>query len=121
MFKVPEQFRVKEGAMGSDKETHGDNGCFIVRFPNRPLCKYIVIASCNLGWEHVSVHVQKSGTSFTPTWEEMCLIKNLFWDDTDCVVQYHPAKKDYVNCHPNTLHLWRPIDQVLPTPLKAMV
>jgi hypothetical protein len=55
-------------------------------------------------WQHVSV----SCSGRTPTWEEMCWVKNLFWDETEVVVQYHPAKQDYVNCHPNCLHMWRP-------------
>jgi len=51
-----------------------------------------------------------------PTWEEMCLVKDLFWDDTDCVIQYHPSRSDYVNNHPYCLHLWRPIGIELPRP-----
>lgn len=54
-------------------------------------------------WEHVSISLE----SRTPTWEEMCLVKDLFWRDDEVVLQFHPAKSDYVNCHPYTLHLWR--------------
>ena len=56
-----------------------------------------------------------------PTWEEMCKIKSLFWDEEDTVIQYHPAKTEYVNNHPNVLHLWRSIDQVIPTPPTELV
>jgi hypothetical protein len=55
-------------------------------------------------WEHVSISLVHR----TPTWDEMCWIKDLFWKEEECVVQYHPPKSEYVNCHPNTLHLWRP-------------
>jgi hypothetical protein len=55
-------------------------------------------------WEHVSVSAQGR----TPTWDEMCWIKDLFWLEEECVVQYHPPRSRYVNCHPHTLHLWRP-------------
>ena len=55
-------------------------------------------------WEHVSVSTPER----CPTWEEMCWIKDLFWDEEETVVQYHPPKSRYVNMHPFTLHLWRP-------------
>jgi hypothetical protein len=54
-------------------------------------------------WEHVSVSLANR----CPTWEEMCIIKSLFWDDDDVVLQFHPPKSDYVNQHPFCLHLWR--------------
>lgn len=53
-------------------------------------------------WDHVSV----SRIDHPSTWQEMCFVKELVFDDDECVVQYHPAKKDYVNRHPNCLHLW---------------
>jgi hypothetical protein len=72
-----------------------------------------------MGWEHVSVSVAEGGRC--PTWEEMCFIKDLFWDDTDCVMQLHPPKSDYVNTHHYVLHLWRPIFQPIPRPPKELV
>jgi len=70
-------------------------------------------------WEHVSV----STATRCPTWPEMCFIKDLFWHEDECVVQYHPALKDYVNHHPYTLHLWRPTKQSdrMPTPPSILV
>lgn len=44
-----------------------------------------------------------------PTWEEMCQVKDLFWDDEDVVMQFHVPSKDHVNNHPYCLHLWRPV------------
>lgn len=55
-------------------------------------------------WEHVSVSVHNR----CPTWDEMCIVKDLFWDDTECVVQLHPPKSDYINAMPYCLHLWKP-------------
>lgn len=66
------------------------------------------------GWEHVSVSIP--GKKRTPNWNEMCLVKNAFWPEEDTVVQYHPAKEDYVNMHPFCLHLFRPVDGVFPKP-----
>ena len=60
--------------------------------------------------EHVSVSLTKAtGEPFlrTPTWEEMCYVKDQFWGDEDVVVQFHPKKSEYVNVHSYVLHLWR--------------
>ena len=65
-----------------------------------------VIVSDGGGWDHVSVHV--FGEKRCPTWEEMCAVKDLFFRDDEVVMQLHPAKSEYVNQHPFTLHLWRP-------------
>ena len=64
------------------------------------------------GWEHVSV----SREDRCPTWDEMCQVKNLFWDDEDVAMQFHVPSKDHVNNHPYCLHLWRPIGITIPLP-----
>jgi hypothetical protein len=56
-----------------------------------------------------------------PTWEEMCQINDMFWDKTDCVVQFHPPESEYVNNHPYCLHLWKPIGIALPMPDSILV
>lgn len=58
------------------------------------------------GWEHVSMELFARRL---PTWEEMCYIKNIFWDDEEVVIQIHPKKSTYVNIT-EALHLWRPVD-----------
>lgn len=78
-----------------------------------------VIWSFGGGWEHVSVSPYKR--SYTPTWDEMCNLKDMFFHDDEVVVQYHPAKSEYVNQMTNCLHLWRPIEQEIPTPPPIMV
>ena len=75
-------------------------------------------------WEHVSVSVRnRKGLPVNrcATWAQMCLVKSFFWNDEECVVQYHPAKSEYVNQHPTCLHLWRPVDAELPTPPSIFV
>jgi len=116
-FHVPNQHRIRTGSFASD-DTYGNCGAFQFKLDT---VEFRVIASSANGWEHVSVHVIEDGQQQTPTWDEMCFVKSLFWDEEDCVIQYHPAKKDYVNCHEHVLHLWRPIDQTMPTPPKIMV
>lgn len=73
-----------------------------------------VIWSFGGGWEHVSLAPYNRRQ--LPTWDIMCRLKEMFFYDEEVVVQYHPAKSEYVNNVPNCLHLWRPIDQTLPTP-----
>lgn len=73
-----------------------------------------MIVSDEMGWEHVSVH--PFDEKRTPTWEEMCYVKDLFWEREETVIQYHPAKSRYVNIHPYTLHLWRPVNEPVPVP-----
>jgi len=104
MFKVPEKYRVITGAMRSTKND-GNNGLFFVRKPAQ-LTPLQVIASDGSGWEHVSISLPNR----TPTWSEMSLIKNMFWDSTDLVIQIHPTESEYINNHPYCLHLWRKID-----------
>lgn len=109
-FKVPERYRDKQYSTAAD----GNNGLFFI-----PAAKardeLKVIASDGAGWEHVSVSKRYE----CPTWDEMCKVKSLFWDDPeDWAVQYHPPESRYVNNHPYCLHLWRPID-IGPMPFPA--
>ena len=71
-----------------------------------------VIASWSGGWEHVSV----CPSNRLPDWDEMCAIKDMFWNDDEVVMQLHPAKSNYVNLMENCLHLWKPIRQEIPVP-----
>lgn len=122
-FHVPEKSRIVLGAMRSDA-SFGNNGAFTLASPEQGWSLFIV-ASDGLGWEHVSVHAERGEhpprRQRTPNWAEMCLVKDRFWDDDDVVIQYHPRRVDYVNQHPHTLHLWRPIGIELPTPDALLV
>lgn len=79
--------------------------------------RLVIIASWGLGWDHVSV----SRSDRCPTWDEMCIVKRAFFRSDECVVQYHPRASDYVNDHPNCLHLWRPQEAEVPMPPGFMV
>ncbi len=63
-------------------------------------------------WEHVSVSLPNR----CPTWDEMCAVKNLFWEKWETVLQFHPTAVRYVNYHPYCLHLWKKsgVDHELP-------
>jgi hypothetical protein len=119
MFHVPEKCRIVTGRIGSNS-SFGNNGAFELP-PIRGGRKMFVIASDGMGWEHVSIHVLDGKKLRTPTWREMCHVKDLFWDAEDVVMQLHPRRSEYVNNHPNTLHLWRPTDTEIPTPPSILV
>lgn len=114
-FHVPNQYRIRKGRFGTD-ESYGNNGAFFV--PSRPgKTPFKVIASDGEDWDHVSVSLPNR----CPTWEEMCRIKDLFWDETDAVMQLHPPRADWVNNHSYCLHLWRPQTEAIPRPPSMMV
>ena len=79
-----------------------------------PLWRGSLICSTGAGWEHVSVSPYQH--RITPSWDDMCKIKDIIWNDDEAVIQIHPQKADYVNQMPNCLHLWRCTykDMVLP-------
>lgn len=113
-FRVPEKYR----DLAFSKPSDGNNGMFVI--PGRSTRDTLmIIASDGEGWEHVSVSKRYE----CPTWEEMCRVKDLFWDDPeDWAVQYHPPASRYVNNHPYCLHMWRPLDSgEMPFPPDWMV
>lgn len=110
--------RVRSGNFES-LDSDGPNGAFFFRIGRTDLK---VIASNGEGWEHVSVSARElNGHERCPTWTEMCAIKDLFWEETECVVQFHPPRSEYVNNHAHCLHMWRPTDATLPLPPSILV
>jgi hypothetical protein len=113
-FHVPNECRIKDGLMGSDN-SYGNNGAFQFSYKSYD---FHAVASDGMGWEHVSVTIK---ANHTPSWEQMCFVKSLFWDDEDTVIQFHPKKSDYVNNHNYCLHLWRSTETEVKTPPTIMV
>jgi len=115
---VPEKLergRIRNGPYGT-KPGSGWDGAYLISIGQ---VRLRAICGVGLGWEHVSASVYKRPR--TPTWEEMCAIKDLFWGPEEVVMQLHPRHSEYVNNHLWVLHLWRPIDQDIPTPPATMV
>lgn len=122
MKPAPENFRLTpeqcQRMLGHDKlgstPAEGNNGCFMVPYGKNILrC----IVSDQMGWEHVSTSLPTR----CPTWEEMCFIKETFWDPEEECLQFHPKRSEYVNCHPYTLHIWRPTDHKIISPPSILV
>lgn len=110
-YRKAEKWRLtKYGAASSE---HGDLfGCF--KIPCRGIKLFAKVSSGDdqIAWEHVSVSTEIR----CPTWDEMCFVKDLFWEHEETVLQFHPKKSEYVNNHPYVLHMWklRGVDHKLP-------
>jgi hypothetical protein len=105
-------------------QEYGNNGFFVIPYKN---IKLFCMVSDLCGWDHLSVRVEGlKNKKFrkkkrVPNWEEMCFLKNLFWNEEETVVQFHPKASEYVNCHPHVLHLWRDQSTEYKLPPKIMV
>jgi hypothetical protein len=127
-FHVPELARDTTHPVLGSTSADGNNGAFDLESPE-PGWRLALLCSdgseapdvVDWQWEHVSVHAYRNSQSRTPTWKEMTYVKRLCWDGEDVVMQLHPRESEYVNCHPNVLHLWRPKLAVIPTPPAVLV
>lgn len=94
------------------------NGVFRIPTENLPSVELNVVISDGGGWDHVSV---SRTDEQTPTWDDMCMVKRLFFSEDETVVQYHPKESEYVNFHKNCLHLWKKQDYEFPLPPSIFV
>ena len=92
------------------------SNCGAFRIPTSHYVELCIIASDELGWDHVSVHAIDRGKDRIPTWYEMKFVKHMFWMPEETVIQFHPKQSRYKNDHEFTLHMWRQhgVDYVLP-------
>jgi hypothetical protein len=108
-----DRWRVRNGPYGSNL---GEPfGAFFVPGPCGRDLKIIASSgdpTLDIYWEHVSVSL----TNRPPNWEEMCFVKDLFWDAEEAAMQLHPPKSRWINNHNYCLHLWRPTNQEIPLP-----
>lgn len=114
MKKLEEIRKTPNLFIDAEAENDGMGG----RYYDKQSGKFLhFIFSYQMGWEHLSV----STPSKCPTWEQMCRMKDIFWNKDECCVEYHPKEEDYVNNHPYCLHIWRPTEEVIPTPPTLLV
>lgn len=120
--------RAVEAKMGLNSVDEHDDyfGMFFIKVPGHPQPLKVAasrfrdkdpVSNSNPPWNHVSI----SRNNRCPTWEEMCSIKDIFFDKDEAVMQLHPAEKDYVNNHRFCLHIWQPVFEVIPLPPSIMV
>jgi hypothetical protein len=113
--------KLEDGRMAG-KRSWGAYGQFVIQGPCGE--QLVIVASgsdaddkVSEGWEHVSISTRRR----CPNWQEMCFVKDLFWNETECVIQFHPPKADYVNNHAFCLHLWGRADGNIPRPPSLLV
>lgn len=118
-----EQYRLTTGPMASNI-SYGFNGFFIIQRNG-----HILRAQCSdetmweesrmagKPWQHVSVSLENR----CPTWDEMEFIRDLFWHESETVMQLSVPRKEHVNMHPYCLHLWKPLGVAIPVPPSALV
>ena len=96
---------------------HGEDGmsAFVKRVVGGMPLK--VIASWGMDWDHVSVSLPNR----TPNYQEMKMVKRIFFEADETAIEYHPAESDYISVNDNVLHLWRPQKLVIPMPPSIMV
>ena len=129
MFRVPEESRITVGTLASPPAVL--YGAFMLPSPESGWWLFCIACDAeghpdvpgSVDWEHVSVSARsaRQRRTRTPSWREMAFIKDVFWQDEDVVVQFHPRRSEYVNQHPNVLHLWRYMRAAFPTPASHLV
>lgn len=111
-MKSFDQIRSNKAFQSKEKWPVGGNGWATMRGKT-----FFVVYTTNHGWDHVSI----STPSRCPTWEEMCFMKDMFFDPEECCVEYHPKHSEYINDMPYCLHIWKPQGQDMPRPPKELV
>ena len=81
-------------------------GSALVKLPDCGTCT-VVWGNNENGMEHVSVSPLKKFR--IPSWDDMCVLKDIFFYNEEEAYQVHPKKSEYVNIKQNCLHLWKPI------------
>ena len=114
MKSIEEIKRTPNLFIEAEADNDGMGGRYYDKYNNKWLH---FIFSYQMGWEHLSVSMPNK----TPSWEQMCMMKDIFWNKDEACVEYHPKEEDYVNMHKHCLHIWKPTDVELPTPPHILV
>ena len=97
---------VKDASIRIDpvnRERFSGSGWLIVKPKRVSEAAAVVFGSNENGWEHVSVSFRDR----CPTWDEMCVAKDVFWKPDEACMELHPPEAEYVNIHKYCLHIWR--------------
>lgn len=81
-----------------------------IELPECGTCK--LIWECTNGYEYVAVSPQDPGSQnkyLYPMWNDMCVLKDVFFGDEEVKYKYSSKKFRYVNGVEGWMYLWRPI------------
>jgi hypothetical protein len=107
-----DHLRIRTGPIGTTT-MDGRNGLFEVESLRTGRRLSVIISDgadweeCGLPgepWEHVSVSLP----SRCPNWQEMSVVKDVFFGPDETVVQFHVPASEHISHHPYCLHLWKP-------------
>lgn len=73
---------------------------------------FVIVSTDNDRSGHAIEHVSVShrNEKIMPSWDEMCAIKDMFFEKEEECVQIHPKHSEYVNMVSNCLHIWHPVN-----------
>ena len=108
------QNEIAESIRLSNQVVFPEGGKATITLPSG-FCGSVIWGRDEGGWEHVSVSSYKRGKM--PTWDDMCRVKDVFFEVEEEAVQVHPRESEYLHSvgplHAlldNVLHIWRPKD-----------
>lgn len=132
MFKSIEQYRVTIGKNATNNLS-GNNGLFHIPLHDKKrgiirnklfgdLYGWAqVVTADKRGWELCAVSIispnKKHGTDRYPTWEEMKIVKDFFWDKEDITVNFYFDETILKNKIPNLLYMCRKIGSIYEMPI----
>lgn len=96
-------------------DADSEDGFFVVK--NHGFREINVVVSTEGGWDLVSVMTRGS----SPTWDEMCLVREIFFRDDETAIQYSVPKPERISTHKFALHWWRPHTLELPRPPRELI
>lgn len=102
-MKTVEEIKATPNLLIVENGESGGHG--FITFGNLKDCHVIWGRSEGGQYDHVSIAPKRR----TPTWEEMCKVKDMFFYDEEECYQVFPKKSEYVNLHKYCLHIWRDI------------
>lgn len=94
-YRTPNPFT---GKMGDEH-----NGAFQLRIEGSTL-RLTAVAAEDSGWDHVSIFTSER----CPHFKELEQIKQMFFQDPKLAVPMCFFLDEYIDMHPNYLHLWGP-------------
>lgn len=110
-----ERFRIQKGPFATEPEADSGTLLLPTQWGTTLECHYD--RGLGAAWERVAVLCRKKkGDIRTPTWEEMQLAKEVFWQPKESVVQLHVPDYAKLHLNPHVLWLWRAKGQYMPRP-----
>ena len=113
MFIIPPQ-KLEDTLVSCSLKVIATDGMVVVPHPATGEPEWM-----NTGWEHVSVSPLRLRRC--PTWLEMEMVRNLFWEPEATVVQLSVPRSKHISINNFCLHMWRSTLEHQPLPPSIFV